>query len=242
MLQRLDKILAGSGLLSRSQAREALRAGRVQVHGVPVRDGAEKVDPEQVQVTLDGVAVTGGTVVLLLNKPAGYVTSTQDPRDPTVMELLPPVYRRRVKPVGRLDKETEGLLLLTDDGELAHRLISPRYRVPKRYYARHQGQGTGEDVEAFAAGLVLGGGTQCLPAKLEPLGPGESLVTICEGKYHQVRRMLASRGMPVTYLERQAEGQLTLDGVLRGHFRILSEAEHRLLHPHGPAEAFGHFL
>lgn len=112
------KSWAGSGLLSRSQAREALRAGRVQVHGVPVRDGAEKVDPEQVQVTLDGVAVTGGTVVLLLNKPAGYVTSTQDPRDPTVMELLPPVYRRRVKPVGRLDKETEGLLLLTDDGEL----------------------------------------------------------------------------------------------------------------------------
>lgn len=242
MLQRLDKILAGSGLLSRSQAREALRAGRVQVHGIPVRDGAEKVDPEQVQVTLDGVAVTGGTVVLLLNKPAGYVTSTQDPRDPTVMELLPPVYRRRVKPVGRLDKETEGLLLLTDDGELAHRLISPRYRVPKRYYARHQGQGNGEDVEAFAAGLVLGDGTQCLPAKLEPLGPGESLVTVCEGKYHQVRRMLASRGMPVTYLERQAEGQLTLDGVLRGHFRILSEAERCLLHPDGPAEAFGHFL
>lgn len=242
MLQRLDKILAGSGLLSRSQAREALRVGRVQVNGVPVRDGAEKVDPEQVQVTLDGVAVGGGTVVLLLNKPAGYVTSTQDPRDPTVMELLPPVYRRRVKPVGRLDKETEGLLLLTDDGELAHRLISPRYRVPKRYYARHPGQGKAEDVEAFAAGLVLGDGTQCLPAKLEPLGPGESLVTICEGKYHQVRRMLASRGMPVTYLERQAEGQLTLEGVPRGHFRILSEAERRLLHPGGSAEAFGHFL
>ena len=191
MLQRLDKILAGSGLLSRSQAREALRVGRVQVNGVPVRDGAEKVDPEQVQVTLDGVAVGGGTVVLLLNKPAGYVTSTQDPRDPTVMELLPPVYRRRVKPVGRLDKETEGLLLLTDDGELAHRLISPRYRVPKRYYARHPGQGKAEDVEAFAAGLVLGDGTQCLPAKLEPLGPGESLVTICEGKYHQ-----ANAGLP----------------------------------------------
>ena len=145
MLQRLDKILAGSGLLTRSQAKEALRAGRVQVDGVPARDGAAKVDPETAQVTLDGATVAGGTVVLLLNKPAGYVTSTRDPRDPTVMELLPPAYRRRVTPVGRLDKDTEGLLLFTDDGELAHRLISPRYRVPKVYYARHEGQGTEGD-------------------------------------------------------------------------------------------------
>ncbi len=232
MLQRLDKILAGSGLLTRSQAKDALRAGRVQVDGIPARDGAEKVDPETAQVTLDGTKIAGGTVVLLFNKPAGYVTSTRDPRDPTVMEFLPPAYRRRVTPVGRLDKDTEGLLLLTDDGELAHRLISPRYQVPKVYYARHEGQGTAADVEAFAGGLVLGDGTVCLPAKLEPLGPGESLVTICEGKYHQVRRMLASRGMPVTYLERRAEGQLTLDGLPRGHFRLLSQAERRLL-PHG---------
>ena len=142
MLQRLDKILAGSGLLTRSQAKEALRAGRVQVDGVPAWDGAVKVDPETAQVTLDGATVAGGTVVLLLNKPAGYVTSTRDPRDPTVMELLPPAYRRRVTPVGRLDKDTEGLLLFTDDGELAHRLISPRYRVLKVYYARHEGPGS----------------------------------------------------------------------------------------------------
>ena len=242
MLQRLDKILAGSGLLTRSQAKEALRAGRVQVDGVPPRDGAAKVDPETAQVTLDGATVAGGTVALLLNKPAGYVTSTRDPRGPTVMELLPPAYRRRVTPVGRLDKDTEGLLLFTDDGELAHRLISPRYRVPKVYYARHEGQGTEGDVEAFAGGLVLGDGTVCLPAKLEPLGPGESLVTICEGKYHQVRRMLASRGMPVTYLERRAEGQLTLDGVPRGHFRVLSQAERHLLSSGGETLSFGHFL
>ncbi len=226
MLQRLDKILAGSGLLSRSQAREALRAGRVQVHGVPVRDGAEKVDPEQVQVTLDGVAVTGGTVVLLLNKPAGYVTSTQDPRDPTVMELLPQSTGGGSNRWGGWTRRRRGSCL-TDDGELAHRLISP-VSGAKAVLCPPPRAGNGEDVEAFAAGLVLGDGTQCLPAKLEPLGPGESLVTICEGKYHQVRRMLASRGMPVTYLERQAEGQLTLDGVLRGHFRILSEAERRL--------------
>ena len=158
------------------------------------------------------------------------------------MELRPPAYGRRVTPVGRLDKDTEGLLLFTDDGELAHRLISPRYRVPKVYYARHEGQGTEGDVEAFAGGLVLGDGTVCLPAKLEPLGPGESLVTICEGKYHQVRRMLASRGMPVTYLERRAEGQLTLDGVPRGHFRVLSQAERHLLSSGGETLSFGHFL
>ena len=144
--------------------------------------------------------------------------------------------------MGRLDKDTEGLLLFTDDGELAHRLISPRYRVLKVYYARHEGQGTEGDVEAFAGGLVLGDGTVCLPAKLEPLGPGESLVTICEGKYHQVRRMLASRGMPVTYLERRAEGQLTLDGVPRGHFRVLSQAERHLLSSGGETLSFGHFL
>ena len=139
MLQRLDKILAGSGLLTRSQAKEALRAGRVQVDGVPARDGAAKVDPETAQVTLDGATVAGGTVVLLLNKPAGYVTSTRDPRDPTVMELLPPQYHG-LAPVGRLDKDTSGLLLLTDDGQLAHRLISPRHAVWKIYDAVHEGE------------------------------------------------------------------------------------------------------
>ena len=141
MLQRLDKILAGSGLLTRSQAKEALRAGRVQVDGVPARDGAAKVDPETAQVTLDGATVAGGTVVLLLNKPAGYVTSTRDPRDPTVMELLPPAYRRRVTPVGRLDKDTEGLLLFTDDGELAHRLISHDTGCPRCTMPATRGRG-----------------------------------------------------------------------------------------------------
>ena len=166
----------------------------MQVDGVPAQDGAAKVDPETAQVTLDGATVAGGTVVLLLNKPAGYVTSTRDPRDPHGDGAAAAGLPAAGEPVGRLDKDTEGLLLFTDDGELAHRLISPRYRVPKVYYARHEGQGTEGDVEAFAGGLVLGDGTVCLPAKLEPLGPGESLVTICEGKYHQVRRMLASRG------------------------------------------------
>ena len=142
------------------------------------------------------------------------------------MELLPPEYKHlELKPVGRLDKATEGLLLFTNDGDLLHRLISPKKEVPKVYYARHEGTAAEEDVQAFADGLTLGDGTKCLPAKLEPLGPGESLVTVCEGKYHQVRRMLASRNMPVTYLERRREGSLTLGGLPRGKTRLLTGEE-----------------
>ena len=225
MLQRLDKILANTGLVSRSGAREALRAGRVQVNEKVVRDGAAKVDAAADTIALDGQPISTGTVVLLLNKPAGYVTSTQDPRDKTVMELLPPQYRGRVAPVGRLDKETEGLLLLTDDGELAHCLIAPKKRVEKCYYARHEGTAGQEDVDAFQQGLILGDGTKCLPAKLEPIGPGESHITVCEGKYHQVRRMMAARGMRVSYLERISEGAITLNDLPRGKFRVLSEEE-----------------
>jgi len=137
--------------------------------------------------------------------------------------------RQEVKPVGRLDKATEGLLLFTNDGDLLHRLISPKKEVPKVYYARHEGQAGDEDVAAFAAGLTLRDGTQCLPAKLEPLGAGESRITVCEGKYHQVRRMMASRGMHVEYLERQQEGKLTLGDLPRGSVRELTDEEIALL-------------
>jgi 16S rRNA pseudouridine516 synthase len=146
------------------------------------------------------------------------------------MELLPESMKHLdLKPVGRLDKATEGLLLFTNDGDLLHRLISPKKEVPKIYYARHEGTATGEDVAAFASGLTLGDGTVCLPAKLEPMGAGESLVTVCEGKYHQVRRMMASRGMPVIYLERRQEGALTLGDLPRGKVRELTEQEIRSL-------------
>ena len=124
-----------------------------------------------------------------------------------------------------MDKQTEGLLLFTNDGDLLHRLISPKKEVPKIYYAQHEGTATEADVQAFADGLALGDGTQCLPAKLEPLGAGESLITVCEGKYHQVRRMMASRGMTVLYLERLQEGPLTLGDLPRGAVRELTEEE-----------------
>lgn len=226
-MERLDKFLCDSGVGTRSQVKLILKAGRVTVDGAAVRDNSAKIDPQKQTVCLDGVPLGGKrTVVLMLNKPAGYITATEDPADPTVMELLPEQYRHlEPKPVGRLDKATEGLLLFTNDGDLLHRLISPKKEVPKVYYARHEGTASAEDVAAFAAGLILRDGTVCLPAKLEPIGPGESLITVCEGKYHQVRRMMASRGMHVEYLERRQEGRLTLGTLQRGKTRELSDDE-----------------
>ena len=230
-MERLDKFLCDSGAGTRSQVKVLLKAGRVTVDGKVERDNGRKIDPETQQVALDGEMLGGKRqIVVMLNKPAGFVTATEDAMDRTVMELLPVSLRAMdVKPVGRLDKATEGLLLFTNDGDLLHRLISPKKEVPKIYYARHEGEATQEDVEAFAAGVVLRDGTQCLSAKLEPLGPGESLITVCEGKYHQVRRMMASRSMTVTYLERRQEAGLTLGDLPRGSCRELSEEEIQLL-------------
>ena len=226
-MERLDKFLAEAGAGTRSQVRQILKTGRVAVDGTAVKDGACKVDPAAQQITLDGEALCGRRrMVVMLNKPAGFVTATEDPRERTVMELLPAGLRSQdLRPVGRLDKATEGLLLFTNDGDLLHRLISPKKEVPKIYYARHEGEAAQEDVEAFRAGLELRDGTRCLPAELRPLGPGESLITVCEGKYHQVRRMMASRGMTVVYLERRQEGSLTLGTLERGGVRELTAAE-----------------
>ena len=226
-MERLDKYLCDSGIGTRSQVKGILKSGRVTVDGVPERDGSRKIDPQTQQVCCDGEALGGKRrVVLMLNKPQGFVTATEDKRDRTVMELLPKEYAHlELKPVGRLDKATEGLLLFTNDGELLHRLISPKKDVPKVYYARHQGTAGEEDIEAFRAGLTLRDGTVCLPAVLEPLGPGESRITVCEGKYHQVRRMMASRGLTVDYLERVQEGPLSLQDLPRGQVRELTEAE-----------------
>ena len=230
-MDRLDKFLCDSGVGTRSQVKLILKAGRVAVDGKVERDNGRKIDPKVHIIKLDGEPLGGKRqIVVMLNKPAGYVTATEDAGDRTVMELLPDAYRYLdLKPVGRLDKATEGLLLFTNDGDLLHRLISPKKEVPKVYYARHEGTASEEDVAAFAAGLTLRDGSLCLPAKLEPLGVGESLITVCEGKYHQVRRMMASREMPVTYLERKQEGGLTLGDLPRGAVRELTEAEIREL-------------
>ena len=226
-MERLDKFLCDSGVGTRSQVKVILKSGRVTLNGVAVKDGSIKFDPATSQVSLDGEVLGGKRrVVLMLNKPAGYVTATEDQNDRTVMELLPSEYSHlELKPVGRLDKATEGLLLFTNDGDLLHRLISPKKEVPKVYYARHEGTAGEADVAAFAQGLTLRDGLECMPAKLQPLGAGESLITVCEGKYHQVRRMMASRGMTVLYLERRKEGTLDLGALPRGKTRELTEDE-----------------
>ena len=226
-MERLDKFLADSGAGTRSQVKPIIKSGRVTVNGIVQKDVGAKIDPATQTVCLDGQPLTGAQrLVGMLNKPAGFITATEDKQDRTVMELLPKELQGKgLNPVGRLDKATEGLLIFTNDGELLHRLISPKKEVPKIYYAKHEGTATEADIIAFAEGLTLGDGTVCLSAKLEPLGAGQSRITVCEGKYHQVRRMMASRGMTVLYLERQQEGNLSLGDLPRGQFRLLTDAE-----------------
>ena len=226
-MERLDKFLCDCGVGTRSQVKAILKSGAVTVDGVPERDNSRKIDPEKQVICLRGEPLgKTGRVVVMLNKPAGFVTATEDARERTVMELLPADMKHLdLKPVGRLDKATEGLLLFTNDGDLLHRLISPKKEVPKLYYAKHEGTATEADVATFREGLVLADGTNCLPAKLEPIGEGESFITVCEGKYHQVRRMMAARRMHVLYLERRREGMLTLGDLPRGQVRMLTQEE-----------------
>ena len=229
-MQRLDKLLSEAGVASRKELKTIIRAGRVTVNGAVVNSPEQKVDETAADVRVDGQSVgKQRTVILMLHKPAGYVTSTDDPRDRTVMELIPSEYvYLKPKPVGRLDKETEGLLLFTNDGQLAHRILSPKHAVWKRYYAEHEGEAGQEDVAAFADGITLKDGDVCLPAKLIPQGPGKSVVEVCEGKYHQVRRMLASRGKPVTYLKRISEAGLELGDLPIGEMREVDPEELQL--------------
>lgn len=225
-MQRLDKLLSEAGIASRRELKAILRAGRVTVNGAVVTRGEEKFDENTARITLDGVPVElRRTVLLMLHKPAGFVTSTDEPGSRTVMELLPERWRRLgALPVGRLDKDTEGLLLFTNDGQLAHKLISPRSDVWKVYYAEHDGTAQAADVEAFSQGVTLADGTRCLPARLRPIADGKCYVDVQEGKYHQVRRMLASRGLPVTYLKRVQFGTLELGDLPCGEVREIDPA------------------
>ena len=229
---RLDKAVALTGL-TRSEARRAIAAGRVQVDGRPVRDAAMQVQPEQVRV--DGVQPEEpGALYIMVNKPAGVLTATEDRRLPTVVDLLPPALRRRdLGPVGRLDRDVTGLVLLTTDGQLAHRLISPKWKAEKLYRARCEGMLTEREVEAFASGVVLSDFT-ARPARLVLLETGDdgstADVALTEGKFHQVKRMFAAVGHPLTGLERLRIGCLSLDPALGpGAWRHLTGDEARAL-------------
>lgn len=230
-MERLDKILANTGRWSRKEAAELIRAGRVLVDGAAALRRDDKY-PETARFQVDGEDLSGERrVYLMMNKPDGLVSATEDPRQPTVVSLLPERLQRvGLFPAGRLDKDTVGLLLLTNDGALAHGLLSPRRHVDKTYQVRVDGVLDAADEAAFRAGMVLQSGLHCLPAGLERLGPGEALVTLREGKYHQIKRMLAARGKPVIFLKRLTFGPLTLDeGLAPGQWRELSPEELALL-------------
>ncbi|MDY3905701.1 MAG: pseudouridine synthase [Lawsonibacter sp.] len=227
--ERLDKLLSSTGLWSRKEVKDLVRQGRVLAEGVPVRRPEEKYDPMTDRIQVDGETVDCAPFVyVMMNKPAGLLSATEDKNQKTVLDLLPQHLRRRgLFPVGRLDKDTTGLLLLTDDGSLAHELLSPKKHVDKVYLARVEGRVDASDTAALGAGMVLGDGLHCLPAGLEPLGDGSScLVTLREGKYHQVKRMLAARGKPVLALKRLSMGPLELDRELEaGGWRMLAPEE-----------------
>lgn len=227
-MERLDKRLTGTGNWSRRQARELARAGRVTVNGQVVREPEEKVSDSDL-IAVDEVPIEApGPVYLMLHKPAGLVSATEDAREKTVLTLLPERYRKLgLFPAGRLDKDTEGLLLMTNDGALAHRLLAPKSHVDKLYYVEVDGVLDAADCAAVEQGMTLGDGYVCLPGRLEPLTDGRSAhITLHEGKYHQIKRMMAARGKPVLYLKRLKFGPLELDPTLeKGGWRVLTEAE-----------------
>ena len=227
-MERLDKIIANRGVATRREVKELVRQGRVLVNGIPAASPEQKFSMESDVITVDGIAVTAERYCyLLLHKPAGVLSATEDSRQPTVLDLLPPELRKQgLSPVGRLDKDTEGLLLLTNDGALTHRLLTPKNHVDKVYYARTEGTPTAEDAARLAQGITLPDGLRCLPAELKICGEGEVHLTLREGKFHQAKRMLAACGTPVVYLKRLSMGPLMLENTLpAGNFRHLTEAE-----------------
>ncbi len=227
-LMRLDKLLGDMGIASRSELRQMIKRGRVTVDGRAVTAPETKVDSERCRITLDGEELRYKSFrYYMMDKPAGVLSAPDDGSQNTVLDRVSPeMSKQGLSPVGRLDKDTSGLLLLTNDGDFAHRVISPKSGIEKRYYARVEGKLDETDREAFRQGLILGDGTKCLPAKLELLGEGECLVTVMEGKYHQVKRMLASRGAPVKQLRRLSIGGLVLGNELTaGSWRELEAAD-----------------
>lgn len=232
MPERLDKFLASQNLGSRKDVSKLVRSGAVAVNGAPALDCAMKLDPERDRVTVNGEEVLYRKYLyLMMNKPAGVLSATEDSRAKTVLDLLPPELRRRgLFPAGRLDKDTTGLLLITDDGNLAHRMLAPKSHVYKLYEAVTQSPVTRKDVDAFRAG-VSQGGLSFAPARLwteEREGGEVAMVEIREGKFHQVKRMFQAVGNQVLSLKRLRIGGLWLDETLpEGEARLLTEAEVR---------------
>ncbi|WP_456397646.1 pseudouridine synthase [Desulfurobacterium sp.] len=229
---RLDRFLAESGYGTRKEVKQIVKKGIVEINGVPVKNPSFKVDPETDNVTVDGEDVLHiNNFYIMLNKPKGYITSTKD-KELTIMELICDIPRfKSLFPVGRLDKDTTGLLLITNDGELAHRLTHPKWKVPKTYIAIIKGKLSKKEKEKLEIGINLGDFTT-KPARVKVLKEGESSeveIEIKEGKYHQVKRMFENVGHPVLKLRRIAFGPLKLGDLPEGEYRFLTDEEVRKL-------------
>ena len=235
-MERLDKIISNLGYGSRKEVKTFAKKGLIEVDGVVVKDNGMLVDPEKSVIRINGEEILYRKYIyLMMNKPDGVISATHDNRDETVVDLLELDHQIfNPFPVGRLDKDTVGLLLITNDGELNHRLISPKWHVDKVYYAKIDKVVTEDDIVKFKNGIVLDDGYKCLEAKLEIISSSEEgsevRVTIQEGKYHQVKRMFEAVGKTVMYLKRESFGGLDLDEDLEeGEYRELTDEELQLL-------------
>ena len=235
-MMRLDKYLAERTGMTRSESRKAVTKGRVSIDGAVCRKADTQLDEHTAAVALDGVPLAGAYrkfVYIMLNKPSGVLSAAKDPDCPTVVDLLPPeLSRRGLFPAGRLDKDTTGLLIITDDGDFAHRLISPSHHVYKTYEATLESGISEEQLDILRQGAVLSDGTECLPARLRKISdePPTVRVQIREGKYHQVKRMFASVENSVVALRRTAIGALKLDNSLKeGEARLLTDGERKMI-------------
>ena len=224
-------MLAHSGYGSRKEVKEYIRKGYVMVNGEVIYDDDFKVDEVNDDIIIANMNVSYEKMIyFMLNKPDGYVSATYDPNDPTVLDLIDGYQNRGLFPVGRLDKDTVGLLLITNDGKLAHRMLSPKSHVEKKYYLKYDGKIPSYIHDSFNEGVVLDDGYKCMSAKFIDLGNNEAYIIIKEGKYHQVKRMMNSVGCEVTYLKRVEFGPIVLDGKLKeGEYRPLSKEELELI-------------
>ncbi len=234
MKARLDKILADSGLGTRSSVRDLIKSGKIKVNDVTQKDPGKKVDTDKDRITCGGEDISYSEMVYyMLNKPAGVITATEDKNQKTVLDLITDKKRRDLFPVGRLDKDTVGLLIITNDGALSHRLLAPGKHVAKKYLVRVDGVITDEIKEAICSGVDIGDDKPTAPAELENVRQVEADVivyeaeiTITEGRYHQIKRMFEAFGLNVIYLKRLSMGSLTLDPKLEeGEWRYLTDEE-----------------
>ncbi|MBR2954189.1 MAG: rRNA pseudouridine synthase [Clostridia bacterium] len=233
-MERLDKILASQGTLSRKEVKEMIRKGRIQLNGTVIKDSSVKVDENKDSVFVDGTEITlKKHIYIMLNKPQGVVSASDSDKDETVVDLVPDeLYRKGLFPAGRLDKDTTGFVLITDDGDFAHRILSPKNHIFKTYIAGLQHELSDDDIKSLENGITLGDGTVLKEAKVQVIEGDKPYVRImiCEGKYHQVKRMFAATGNKVVSLHRMKMGKLELDNTLKpGECREITPEELKLV-------------